>query len=399
MYDAIVVGARCGGAPVAMLLARKGYQTLLVDRSTFPSDIPHGHFMHQQGPVMLKRWGLLDKLAASNCPAIESMVLDLDDFPLQANDLSSDGVAFGYAPRRWVLDQILIGAATAAGVEFREAFNVVEFLSENHRITGIRGRDRHDREFIERATVTIGADGRNSRLAKVVKAATYDVYPTLTFWCFSYWSGVPSRSVEMYLRGSRALFAFPTNDGLLAVFVAAPISHLPGTGAALEQYFAATVDLVPEFAARMHAGRREERFYGAADLPNFFRKPYGPGWALVGDAGHHKDPYLALGIDDAFRDAQLLADALDEGFCGRQRFEVALEEYERRRNAAAVTQYHDNLGAAQFTPPSADLLRLRAALRSNPTATTQFFMARAGRVPREAFFNPENIQRVLRGGR
>jgi len=398
MYDVIVIGARCGGAPTAMLLARKGYRTLLVDRSRFPSDIPHGHFIQQQGPVLLNRWGLLEKIAASNCPAIDGFIFDQGDFPLRATDLSADGVAFGYAPRRKVLDRILIDAAVAAGVEFREAFNVTGFINDEGRIAGIRGGDRSGHEFVELAKWTVGADGRNSRLAKVVAAASYEVFPTLTFWCFSYWSGVPSTSVEIYVRGNRAFFAFPTNDDLFGVFLGAPIAELPSGGATLEEHFTTAVQLVPEFAQRLNGGRREERFYGAADLPNFFRRPYGPGWALVGDAGHHKDPYLALGISDALRDVELLTDALDQGFSGRQSFENSLAEYERRRNEAALAAYRENLVVAQFSPPPEELLRLRAALRDNRAATTRFFMARAGRIPRESFFNPENIQRIIEKG-
>src|SRR5688572_9901278 len=95
-YDAIIVGARCSGASTAMLLARKGYRVLLVDRARFPSDIPHGHFIQQQGPTRLKRWGLLDAIVASNCPGTDSCTFDLNDFPLHSAGVQLDGVAFGY---------------------------------------------------------------------------------------------------------------------------------------------------------------------------------------------------------------------------------------------------------------------------------------------------------------
>ena len=83
------------------------------------------------------------------------------------------------------------------------------------------------------------------------------------------------------------------------------------------------LELVPPLAERVRIGSREERFYGTGDVPNFFRKPYGPGWALVGDAGCHKDPFTALGICDAFRDAELLANAVDEGLLGKRRFKFS----------------------------------------------------------------------------
>jgi flavin-dependent dehydrogenase len=143
------------------------------------------------------------------------------------------------------------------------------------------------------------------------------------------------------------------------------------------------------------SGRRAERFYGASDVPNFFRKPYGPGWALVGDAGCHKDPYLALGICDAFRDSELLAEAIDEGLTGRRPLDEALADYERRRNAITRPAYHENIRFAQFCLPPPEVYQLRAALRGNQADTNRFAMAREGMIPPEEFFNPENLQRII----
>jgi flavin-dependent dehydrogenase len=154
------------------------------------------------------------------------------------------------------------------------------------------------------------------------------------------------------------------------------------------------LELVPDFAARIRDGRREERFYGTADLPNFFRKPYGPGWALVGDAGHHKDPFLALGICDAFRDADLLASAIDEGLSGRRRLPDALAAYEQQRNEASMPLYQENLSFAQFKPIPQDLLAIRAAIRGDQEETNRFYMARQGMIPHELFFNPKNLHRL-----
>lgn len=131
VYDAIVGGARCAGAPTAMLLARKGYNVLLVDRATFPSDTPHGHFIHRTDPRALHRWGLLNRLTASGCLAVTSSTLDFGDFPLSGTDLSIHGVAIGYGPRRRVLDQILLDSAAEAGAEMREGFTVDEFLLDD----------------------------------------------------------------------------------------------------------------------------------------------------------------------------------------------------------------------------------------------------------------------------
>src|SRR5436190_48004 len=122
MYDVIVVGGRCGGAPTAMLLARQGYKVLLADRSSFPSELPQGHFVNKQGPLLLQHWGLLDRLLATGCPPIRKFTMDLGDFPLTGTELEMDGVAFGYGPRRKILDALLIEAACEAGVEFRSNY-------------------------------------------------------------------------------------------------------------------------------------------------------------------------------------------------------------------------------------------------------------------------------------
>ena len=393
MHDVIVIGARCAGAPTAMLLARKGYKVLLVDRATFPSDIPHGHFIHRHGPGRLARWGLLDRIAA-NCPAVTSTLMDLGDFPLVGTGLQIDGVALGYGPRRAVLDQLLADAAVEAGVELRTGFNVESLTTEGDRVTGVRGRTSHGTLAIEAASIVVGADGRRSRVARFVKAPEYACFPTAMCWYFSYWSGVPQRGVEIYFRRDDAIFVFPTNDALLGVFIGWPIHRLAAIRADIDGRFMAAIDEIPELAARLRAGTREEPYRGATDMPHFYRKPYGPGWALVGDAGCHKDPILALGLCDAFRDVGLLVEAIDDGLSGRRPPAEAMEDYERRRNDASAADYRENLHLARFLPVPEETYRLRAAIRDDPDATKQFFLARQGMIPRETFFNPENLERL-----
>jgi flavin-dependent dehydrogenase len=395
-YDAIVIGARCAGAPTAMLLARKGYKILLVDRAAFPSDIPHGHYIHRMGPRYLARWGLLDRVTATNCPAVTTMTWDAGDFPLVGKDLIADGVALGYGPRRSVLDKVLVDAAVEAGVELRTSFTVDGFTTDGDRVTGIRGRARADGAVVtERAAIVIGADGRHSRLAAFVGAPEYHVAPRVTCWYWSYWSGVPDRGAEVYVGKDNALFCFPTNDGLFGIFIAWRIECFHAVRANIEQHFMAAVDAIPGLSERVRNGHREERFAGCADLPNFFRKPYGLGWALVGDAGLHKDPFLALGISDAFRDAELLAAVLDACFTYRRPLYGGLAEYESRRNEATTADFHENLAAARFLPLPEEVSRLRAALRGNQEATNQFFRARQDLIPKEAFFNPENLESLM----
>jgi flavin-dependent dehydrogenase len=387
MYDVIVVGGRCAGAPLARLLAREGVKVLLLDRATFPSEIPHGHFIHRQGPARLKRWGLLDRIA-SVCPAVSSQLVDLGDFPLVSHDIVLDGVAWGYGPRRRLLDKIFLDAALEDGAEVREGVTVDDYLFDDGTLTGIRGRSPGGGTIQEKASMVVGADGRNSRLAKAVHADVYDAAPTVACYYFSYWSGVETQPFELYqrTRERRVIFSFRTSDGLFAVFVGAPIEELQAIRSNIERHFMDTLDLAPDFSQRIRAGRREERFYGASDLPNFYRKPYGPGWALVGDAGCHKDPYMALGIADALRDVDLLSAAIVDGLGGRRAIDAALAEYERQRNESSATEYRQNLSAARFEPVPAEILKVRQAVRTDPVQATRLSMARAGMIdPREFF--------------
>jgi flavin-dependent dehydrogenase len=395
-YDVIVVGARCAGASTAILLARNGLKVLLVDRAKFPSDIPHGHLIHRHGPRRLRDWGLLERLVASGCPPITTITRDTGPFPLMGRDLTIDGVAAAYGPRRIALDKLLIEAAVEAGVELRDGFAVEEYTSEGTRVTGVRGRDRTSGARVtERAAITVGADGRGSHFARTVRATEYEVTPTVACWYFSYWSGVRSDGLELYERGERAIFGHPTNDGLFALFVGWPISQQQAVQSDLERSFMAVVDLVPGLSGRIRDGRREERFYGAANLPNFLRKPFGPGWALVGDAGCHKDPYLALGICDALRDADLLSQAIDRGLSGKRPLDDAMADYERHRNAATLSDYRLNLDFAQFKPRPPEEGELYEALRGNQEATDRFFMAREGMIPPETFFDPQNLKSLM----
>ena len=148
-------------------------------------------------------------------------------------------------------------------------------------------------------------------------------------------------------------------------------------------------------AARRAAGERADRFYGIGDLPFYYRKPFGPGWALVGDAGYHKDPITAQGISDAFRDSDLLADALDAGFTGTRPLDEALADYERARNEATRGLYELTYEFASLAPPAPEQQALFGALRANSEDTNRFFGVVAGTVRPDEFFAPENIGRIV----
>lgn len=395
MYDAIIVGARCAGSSLAMLLARRGARVLVVDRATFPSNIPHGHFIHRHGPKRLQRWGLLDKVVAASQP-VRSMLTDFGDFPLVAHDLEVDGVAWGYGPRRAALDTILVDAAADSGAEVRQAFNVDEFVFEDGRMVGIRGHGPNGARVEERATLTIGADGRHSHLARAVGASVYNQVPPLLCYYFSYWRGVQSEDFELYTRPAqrRAVFAHRTSDDLFAIFVGLPVDELQQMRAGLEASFLRVLDGMGNLGARVRAGTREERFYGASDLPNFYRKPYGPGWALVGDAGLHKDPVLALGICDALRDAELLSEAIGDALEGKRAMAEALASFEQHRNVASAADYAENLAAARLAPLPEEVYALRTAVRSDREATRRAMLVRNRMIEPAGAASPHDLQQL-----
>ena len=140
-YDAIVVGARCAGSPTAMLLARKGYRVLVVDRATFPSDTLSTHILHPPGVAALERWGLLDRLVATGCPPIDTYAFDFGPFTLSGAPGTAES-PIAYCPRRTVLDKILVDAASEAGAEVRERFTVEDIIIENDRVVGVRGHSK-----------------------------------------------------------------------------------------------------------------------------------------------------------------------------------------------------------------------------------------------------------------
>jgi 2-polyprenyl-6-methoxyphenol hydroxylase-like FAD-dependent oxidoreductase len=393
-FDAIVVGARCAGSPTAMLLARKGYRVLLVDRASFPSDTVSTHIVHPLGVLALSRWGLLDRLVASGCPPLDTYAFDFGDFTIAGAPGTSDAPV-GYCPRRTILDKLLVDAAAEAGAEVRENFTVEQILFEDDCVVGIEGRAKDGGSVTERAEIVIGADGRHSFVAEAVRAEQYDEKPPLLAAYYSYWSGLPMGGrFEQYARDRRGLAVAPTNDGLTMVIAGRPYAEFANFKKDIEGNFWSTIELAPVFAERLRAAKREGRFAGAA-VANYFRKPYGAGWALVGDAGYNRDFITGQGIMDAFLDAELCVAALDATFAGKQQFDTALGEYQRRRDARVKAMYDFTCQLATLEPPPPELLNLLRAVHGNRGAMDAFARMNAGTESPAEFFAPENVSVMM----
>ena len=395
MYDAIIVGARCAGSPLAMLLARKGYRVLVVDRATFPSDTISTHHIHQPGVARLKRWGLLEQLRATNVPPTTDVIFDVGPFAVRGTPPQAEGVAESYAPRRTVLDHLLVAAAAEAGAEVREGFTVHELVWEDGRVVGIRGAERNGRVVTERARVVIGADGLRSFVARAVAAPTYRERPVLTCNYYAYWSGVELETTTLYARPRRFLVADRTNDGLTIVVVVWPAEEFNRVRADAEGNYLRAIELAPDLAARLRGARRETRLVGTGQIPNFFRQAHGPGWALVGDAGYFKDPLTAQGITDSFKQAEWLAEALDAGLSGRQGLDAALAAFARRRDEEALPMYEHTVRLAELAPPTPEMQQLLLALRDNRAEADRFHGTVAGTTDPREFFSPENVARIV----
>lgn len=395
MYDAIIIGARVAGAPTAMLLAQKGYKVLLLDRDNFPSDTISTHIIFSKGFYRLKKWGLIDKIIATNAPLIRQIDIDLGPFTLSGTPPPIDGVSEIIAPRRFFLDKILVDAAVDAGVELRENCDVEELLTENGIVTGVRCRSKNGTAVDEKARIVIGADGRNSIVARTVKAEEYNNQPKLTCWYYTYWSGVPVQNLTMYSPPDRAIGFIPTNDDQVCIPITWPAREFQKFRSDIEGNYMKTFELVEGLSDMMSQAKREAPFVGMADLRFFFRKPYGPGWALIGDAAYHKDPITGQGISDALQWAEGLAEAVDAGLSGNVPMEHSLAKYQQDRDEEVMPMYNFTCEWATLAPPSPEMQQLFTAIYGNQEATDQFIGVAAGTVPFNKFFAPENIERIM----
>jgi flavin-dependent dehydrogenase len=380
-FDAIVVGARCAGSPTAMLLARKGYRVLVVDRASFPSDTVSTHILHPLGVRALSKWGI----PLTGCPPIHTYALDFGDFAITGAPGTAEAPV-SYCPRRTVLDKLLVDAAAQAGAEIREGFVVEEICIDNGRVVGIRGRSKNGSSIVERAPVVVGADGLRSCVAEAVQPERYDEKPPLLAGYYTYWSGLPMAGrFENYIRPHRGFAAAPTHDGLTMVIVGWPHAEFAANKHDIEGNYLRTVALAPPFAERLCGARREARFAGMA-VPNYFRKPWGPGWVLVGDAGYNRDFITGMGMMDAFLDAELCVTALDRALSGTRPFDEAMREYQQARDARVKPMYELTCQLATLEPPPPEMQQLLQEIRGNQNAMDGFIRMNAGTISPAEFF-------------
>ena len=380
-----MVGARAAGAATAMLLARQGHDVLLVDRTFFPADTISTHQLARPGVVQLHRWGLLPEVLASGAPAIREVSFTAEGETVRRTVKESAGVDLLVAPRRQVLDTIVAEAAVAAGVVLCSGVSITGVRRDGTgRVVGVHGQDRSGALVAFDGRFVVGADGLTSRVARSVGAPMLEKRPDGGAVQYAYYAGVPWQGIELIGADRSLVGVFPTHDDEACVWVAAPTEDTRAarrrTGYRAEAFSAQLEHGAPELADRLREGQRVSPVTGMLRMPNHVRQSYGPGWALVGDAGYHRDAITGHGMSDAYRDAELLAEALDRALRWEVGERTALAGYQHLRGLA-LREVFELTCALSAYPSVPEFVELQKQLGRAMDAEANLLAARDVREP------------------
>ena len=396
--DVVVVGARCAGAPLATHLARAGLRVCLLDKARFPSDTASTHIIQPRGTAALDRLGVLDRLRSEGAADIERLVLQYEDVRLEAEyggtgagRRLSTGATRGLSIRRPALDAAMLDAARGAGVDVRVRTPVTDVLRDaDGRVSGVRSGDTEIR-----ARLVIGADGRDSFVARRVGAREYATYAAPRFAAWSYYRGARPDAGRLRIGrfGSTALIATPADNGLLLVGVVPSMRERAEFLADRDAGFDARLARWPELRDLVGDARREGPMRIVPTWQAYFRTSAGPGWALVGDAGHFKDPSAAQGITDALRQAETLAGVVAGALgVGDAALDAATHDWWRRRDDDCRDMHwfaHDMGADGPTTPAMTEVVREIA--RTDSTLLTQVLNRD---IPSSAVVTPSRVGRA-----
>jgi 2-polyprenyl-6-methoxyphenol hydroxylase-like FAD-dependent oxidoreductase len=369
-FDVVVVGARCAGSPLALMLARQGLSVCLVDRAQFPSETPSTHVIQPCGVQLLDQLGLLEAVLAAGGVRLDRLTMVIDDAVRIEAVLEEANVArASLCVRRVTLDALLVDAAVAAGADVRTNLRVTGLISEDGRVIGadtaagpIRGR------------LVVGADGRHSTVASLVGAREYDVTPAGKMFAWAYFEGVCDREGRARIgrRGARVFLAGPTDGDLYMAATGIDMVKQAEFHADRDANFTAGLQAWPELADVVADGRRVGPIRVLTHWHGYFREAAGPGWVLVGDAGHFKDPTPGQGIGDAFRQAAQLASSIEDGL-GNSGPDAAMQRWWQWRDDDAYEMYWfaSSMGAPGAASPLTT--RLMRDVAGDPEATQMFF--------------------------
>lgn len=347
-YDVVVVGARVAGASTAMLIARAGHRVLLVDRAPAGTDTVSTHAILRTGVLQLSRWGVLDRVIDAGTPPVGAAVLGFGSERTAFDIRREFGVTHLYAPRRHLLDSVLVDAAVAAGVTYAPRTRLRE-LRRDHtgRVTGVTVATGGATVGIT-AGMVVGADGVRSSVATLAGAPTVSSHRAMNAVHYAYYDGIETPGFWFQFTPGLNAGLVPTNDGAVLVYTGRRRRSSATTGARDAGFLRLLAGAGADLADRVDGGRRVSRFHGTPGVPGHVRRPHGPGWALVGDAGFTTDPISAHGISAALRDAELCAGAVDRALRRPDLELAAMTGYETRRNATAWPMYREAQALAAY---------------------------------------------------
>jgi 2-polyprenyl-6-methoxyphenol hydroxylase-like FAD-dependent oxidoreductase len=359
-----------------MLLARLGHDVVLVDKATFPSDTVSTHSIARSGVVQLRRWGLLGSVLDSGAPAIRQVTFHAGGESVSRPIKHKAGVDLIVAPRRYILDTIIVAAAQRAGADVRMGVTVTAVKRDGGgRVAGVAGHDPTGAPIDLDARYVIGADGLRSRVARSVGAAITQLCPAGGAAQYAYFADSQWNGVELFIAERSFAGVFPTHHGQACIWVCTPADDAKTArrrAGSREDFFSELLERsAPLLAGRLGYARRTSPVRGMLRQPNQVRQAFGPGWALVGDAGYHRDAITAHGISDAFRDAELLAVALDQALRADDEEGAALARYQQQRDQALeeIFEITCRLSAYPAAPTFTELQKkLNAAIDSEAAA-------------------------------
>ena len=383
-----------------MLLARKGYRVLVVDRATFPSDTLSTHLLHPPGVAALRRWGLLDRLSATGCPPIDTYAFDFGPFTLAGAPGHRRDAPVAYGPRRTVLDKLLVDAAAEAGAEVREGFTVEEIVVEDGRVTGIRGHGKGGGTVTERARVVVGADGRHSLVARAVRPEQYHEKPQLLAGYYTYWSGLPMDGrFETYIRPDRGFAAVADQrrpDAGHRRLAVSPSSRPTSTTSR------ATTSRCWSWRRSSPSGSAAPRARRASSAPrcrttSAGRTARAGRWSATPATTRTSSPPRASTTPSATPS------------CAPPRWTrrspapapstTRWARYQATRDQQVLPMYEFTTQLATLEPPPPELQHLLGAVHGNQEAMDGFARVNAGVTSPAEFFSEENVGRILAGTR
>jgi 2-polyprenyl-6-methoxyphenol hydroxylase-like FAD-dependent oxidoreductase len=399
-FDAIVVGARCAGATTALFLAKSGLNVLLVDRQRFPSDTISTHLMYANTLAIFKRLGVLEKVEKSGAPRLTHLVDDAEGIVIDGRYLPIEGLDYGLCLRRFKLDGILAQEAQShAGITFVENTVVQGLLEENGRVVGVKGHSSKNGSKLEaRSEIVIGADGRNSTIAKLVNAQYNNFLPSFCGFYYGYFRNVKRQSepapVSTY-RGRMIFYMFPTDDELHLAAVEFPVEEFAQFRMDAKTNLIKRLMAEPTFEERLRDATLEGVVYGTKDMPIFQRISHGPGWALVGDASYNLDPVFAQGIGDAVRGAELLSGAISRAYRENKPLDSYLGDYESKRNEEVEGMRLATIDFISGLPIKKETLDFLKVVSKDQELCNKYASFASHATSVTEFFSEKNIQEVL----